>query len=66
MVKCKAFIKDQTELVIEYPRTEKLEIEFNKTNNSFSFNEFKEVEEEQFAQRIGKRKNLRFINGTFK
>ena len=66
MIRCKAFNKEQAELVIEYPRTERLQLEFNKTNNSFSFNEFTEPGEEQFAQRTGKRKNLRFINGSFK
>ncbi len=66
LTKCKVFNQREAELVIEYPRSEKLNLEFDKKTNTISFDEFIASEEEQFAQRTGKRKKLKFSNGSFR
>lgn len=66
LIKCKAFHNNQTALVIEYPRVERPELIFDEQNKSISFNEFEYSEENQYAQRTGKRILLHFKNGKFR
>jgi hypothetical protein len=66
LVKCKAFNQGASEFAIEYPRSKKLNLKFDKKSNSISFDEFAESEEQQFIQNTGKRKTLKFSNGSFR
>ena len=66
LVKCRAFNQEATEFAIEYPRSEKLNLKFDKMSNSISFDEFSKSQEQQFAQKTGKRKTLKFSNGSFR
>jgi len=65
LIKCNAF-NGENELAFEYSRRDKLNLEFNKKNNTLSFDEFLESTKDQFAQKTGKRKKFYFLNGLFR
>lgn len=66
LIKCRSFDNGKSELVIEHSRSAKAELEFNQRNNSISFKEFKQTDNEPFASETGKRVVLVFDNGSFK
>lgn len=65
LVKCKAFNQGETELILQYPRSGKLDLQFDKEKRSISFDEFKIREGELFAEKTGIRKSLQFSGGIF-
>lgn len=66
LVKCKAFKEKETELVFEYPRSDKLNLEYDDVTKTLSFDDFVSNENEQFARKSGKRTKLQFSKGGFR
>jgi hypothetical protein len=65
-VKCEAFNDKETELVFEYPRSDKLNLEYDDVTKTLSFDDFISNENEQLPRKSGKRTKLQFAKGRFR
>lgn len=65
LVKCTSFFTTNTDLIIEYPRSEKLNLIFNQKTNEISYSEFKFDNEVGFYKSTGQVIRLKLKNGRF-
>lgn len=65
LVKCTSCFSNSTDLIIEYPRSEKSNLIFNQRTNEISYSEFKFDNEIGFYRSTGQVVKLKLKNGRF-
>jgi len=65
LVKCNSCFSDNSDLIIEYPRSDKANLIFNEKTNEISYSEFKLDDNIGFYRPTGKVITLKLVNGKF-